>query len=100
MLDSFAILATLLLLWVGFRFLFRRWMWHSRQARGLSRRNLLMLNAATFAILPLLAIPWAGSTTAVVLLFVIAAGVFAFEMAISRLSIRFDKTNAPPSTNE
>ena len=100
MLDSLAILATLVLLWIGFRFLFRRWLWRSAYARNMSRRNVLILNAATFAILPLLAIPWAGSTTAVVLLLVIAAGVFVFEMAISKLSIRFDRTNSPPAANE
>jgi hypothetical protein len=100
MLDSLAILATLILLWIGFRFLFRRWMWRSAYARRMTRRTLLILNAATFAILPLLALPWAGSTTAVILLLVIAAGVFAFEMAISKLSIRFDGTNAPPSGSE
>jgi hypothetical protein len=72
-------------------------MWRSASARRMSRRTLLILNAATFAILPLLALPWADSTTAVILLLVIAAGVFVFEMAISKLSMRFDKTNAPPS---
>jgi hypothetical protein len=100
MLDSLAILATLILLWMGFRFLFRRWLWHSSRVRTMSRRNVLLLNAATFAVLPLLALPWAGSPTAAVLLLALAAIVFAFEMAISRLSIRFDKTNAPPSLNE
>ena len=55
-----------------------------------------MLNAATFAVLPLLALPWAGSTTAVVLLLGTAVVVFVFEIAISKLSIRFDRSNAPP----
>src|SRR6187402_3682750 len=100
MLDSLAILATLVLLWIGFRFLFRRWLWRSPQVRRMSRRNVLILNAATFAILPLLAIPWAGSTTGVVLLLLASAVVFVFEMAMSKLSIRFDRGNAPPPLNE
>jgi hypothetical protein len=97
MLDSIAVFATLVLLWVGFRVLFRRWLWRSAYARKMTRRNVLVLNAATFAILPLLALPWAQSTTAVVLLLGIAATVFVFEIAISKLSIRFDRSNAPPS---
>ena len=97
MLDSIAIFATLVLLWVGFRLLFRRWLWRSAYARRMTRRNLMMLNATTFAILPLLALPWAQSTTAVLLLLGVAATVFVFQIAISRLSIRFDRTNAPPS---
>jgi hypothetical protein len=55
-----------------------------------------VLNAASFAVLPLLAIPWAGSTTAVVVLLILAVAVFVFELVISRLAIRFDRTNAPP----
>jgi hypothetical protein len=97
MLDSIAVFATLVLLWIGFRLLFRRWLWRSAYARRMTRRNVMMLNAATFAILPLLALPWAQSTTAVLLLLLVAATVFGFEIAISKLSIRFDRSDAPPS---
>ena len=100
MLDSLAIFATLVLLWIGFRILFRRWLWRSAYARNMTRRNALLLNAATFAALPLLAIPWAQSIAAVVLLLIVAAIVFVFEIAISKLSIRFDRNNAPPAANE
>jgi hypothetical protein len=96
MLDGFAIFLTVVLLWVGFRFIFRRWLWRSAYGRNLSMRRALILNAASFAILPLLAIPWAGSTTGVVVLVIFAVAVFVFEIAISRLAIRFDRTNAPP----
>ena len=96
MLDSLALFLTLVLLWIGFRFLFRRWLWRSAYGRNMSMRRALLLNAASFAILPLLALPWAQTTTAVVALLVIAVVVFMFEIAISRLAIRFDRTNAPP----
>jgi hypothetical protein len=96
MLDGFATFLTVVLLWVGFRFLFRRWLWRSAYGRNMSMRRALILNAASFAILPVLAIPWAGSTTAIVVLLIFAVVVFAVEIAISRLAIRFDRTNAPP----
>ena len=94
--NDIAVFLIIVLLWIGFRFVFRQWLWRSAYGRNLSMRTATLLNAASFAILPLLALPWAGSTTAVVLLLVIAAGVFAFEIAIARLAVRFDKSNPTP----
>ena len=95
MLDQLAILLTLLILWIGGRFIARRWLWHSVARRRLTMRQAVLLNAASFAIIPLLALAFAPSAWLVLLAASIT--IFVFELLMSRLAMSFDKSNPPPT---
>lgn len=95
MLDQIAIFLSLLLLWIGFRFLFRRWLWRSMANGRITMKSAVVLHAASFAIVPLLAlpfVPWAW-----MILLVASITLFAFSIALSRLAITTDGSNLPPS---
>ena len=81
-------------LWIGFRFLFRRWLWRSVANGRVSMRTAVVLHSASFAVLPLLAIPfvpWAW-----IILVLASVTLLVFSLAISRLAVAVDKSNPAP----
>ena len=92
MLDQIGIFLILVLLWVGFTFVFRRWLWHRVARRDITVEQGTWLHAAAFALLPLLALPWfPGSWPAL-----LGAALFllVFQVALARLYARFLRRNS------
>ena len=95
MLDQIAIFVTLLILWIGFRFLFRRWLWRTMASGRITMKTAVVftpraLPSSRCSHLPF--VPWAWP-----ILLAASVGLFAFSFALSRLSISADRSNPPPS---
>jgi Na+/H+ antiporter NhaC len=77
----------LVLLWIGGRFLMRRWLWRNLANGRISKRQAVTIHAASFAIVPLLALPFVSSGW--LLLIGLSVALFAFEVGITLLAFRF-----------
>ena len=81
----------LVVLWIGFRLLFRRWLWRRVARRDLTFQQGTWLHALTFAVLPLLALPWFPSAWPV--LVGAALILLLFQVALAGLYARFLRRN-------
>jgi hypothetical protein len=57
-LESIALFLILVILWIGGRFLLTHWLWGQVVSGRISNRKGQIVYALTFAVLPLLALPW------------------------------------------
>ena len=89
--DPFILFLGVAAVWFVFRIVVRRWAEGKVQSGELSTRDLFILNAATWTLLPLLAIPLVTFPGGRELLLVLAGVGFAFQLGIWLLFQRFDK---------
>lgn len=94
MLD--AIFLILVVLWIGFRFLFRRWLRAKVGRRELTEERAMVLYAASVASIPLLAIPFVRVPDGWTLLGGVAVSIFVFQLAMTLLFWRFVKGSPVP----
>jgi hypothetical protein len=84
----------LVVLWIGGRFLMRRWLRRNLATGRISKRQAMTIHAASFAIIPLLALPFVSSGW--LLLIGLSIGMFVFEVGFALLALRFVEGNAAP----
>jgi hypothetical protein len=93
MLDQIGIVLILFILWMGLRYWGAHWLW-ARVNRGqLSYDMGQSLSAGMYALLPLLVLPWASSSTDLSVIVGFSVGLFAFEFMLGRLYRWFIRRN-------
>ena len=89
--DPFILFLGVAAIWFVVRILVRRWAERKVQTGELSTRDLFILNAATWTLLPLLAIPFVTFPGGRELLFLLAAVGFGFQVVIWFVFQRLDR---------
>jgi hypothetical protein len=93
MLDQIGIFLILVILWIGLRYWGAHWLWTRVDSGRLSYDVGQALHAGIYALVPLLALPWAHSPTDIAVLFALAVGLFLFEFLLGRLYRWFTSRN-------
>ena len=93
-LDDIAIFLILVLLWIGAQFLLSLRLYNMWGSGRWSFERALVIHSASVAVLPLLAVPWAGSMGGVITLLGAAGVLFVFEILLAQLFRRFLARNS------
>jgi hypothetical protein len=87
--DPFVLFLVVAAAWFVFRIVVRRWAERKVESGELSTRDLFVLNAATWTLLPLLAIPFVTFPGGRELLLLVAGAGFVFQLVLWLLFQRF-----------
>jgi hypothetical protein len=87
--DPFVLFLVVAAAWFVFRIVVRRWAERKVVSGELSTRDLFVLNAATWTLLPLLAIPFVTFPGGRELLLLVAGAGFVFQLVLWLLFQRF-----------
>jgi hypothetical protein len=88
-LDPFVLFLAVAAAWFVLRLTLRRWSGHKVTEGELSVRSWAAIEAGTWALLPILAIPFVPDTGTRPILLLIAAGMFACQFAMLLFAKRF-----------
>ena len=89
MIDPFVLFIAVAAAWFVLRFTLRRWTSERVRTGAMSIRTWAAIEAGTWALLPLLAIPFMPDPNGRPLLVLLAAGMFACQFALLMFAKRF-----------
>ena len=84
-----ALFIALVVAWLALRFATRRWIGRHIANGTITMDRALQLHAATWALIPLIALPWASSMQGVGLLVALSIGMFVVQALAMRYAARF-----------
>ena len=77
--------------WLALRVGTRVWLRRNLASGAISADGALFVHAATFAVIPLLALPWHHSPSEIALLVALSALLFLGQLTVTKLMLRFVK---------
>jgi hypothetical protein len=83
--------------WFAVRVATQRWVRRRLEAGTISKDAALFLHAGTFALLPLLALPFRHAASDIALFVALSAALFLGQLAFTTLLLRYVKGRTPPS---
>ena len=83
--------------WFAMRLATQRWVRRRLEAGTISTDAALFIHAGTFAVLPLLALPFRNSPSDIALFVALSAGLFLGQLALTKLLLRYVKGRPPSS---